>query len=194
MSSKTTLKGATSGTDISGLKVTAQSPGEINEFEAANIAEATEWAYKSRKLRNELLTGSGLLELHDRMYGKVWDWAGQFRKEDLNIGVNAHQIQNELGQLLGDVNYWLENKTYSLDEICMRFHHGLTRIHPFKNGNGRLARLAANLLSKHNGNEIFTWGSVNLIDQSPDRQRYIQTLKTADETTDVSALLKFARS
>lgn len=194
MSSKTAPKGATAGPDLSGLKVAARSAEEINELEAANIAEATDWAYKSRTLKKDLLTVSGLLKLHARMYGDVWDWAGKIRTEELNIGVSFPQIQNELGRILGDVRYWLEHKTYPLDEICMRFHHELARIHPFKNGNGRLARLAANLLAENNGGDRFTWGSVNLVDKSPEREKYIQALKHADRTADVGLLHKFARS
>jgi Fic-DOC domain mobile mystery protein B len=194
VSSKTTLKGATAGGDLSGLKVTAHSSADINELEAANIVEATAWAYKSRKLKQQLLTASGLLTLHARMYGNVWDWAGKFRTEELNIGVKAHQIQNNLGKMFGDVKYWLDNETYTLDEICIRFHHELTRIHPFKNGNGRLARLAANLLVEYNDGERFSWGRVNLVDESPDRDRYLKALKRADETSDIGMLLKFARS
>lgn len=194
MSSKTAPKGATAGPDLSGLKVAVRSPEEINELEAANIAEATDWAYKSRALKKELLTVPGLLKLHGRMYGEVWDWAGKIRTEDLNLGVTFHRIHEELGRVLGDVKYWLEHMTYPLDEICIRFHHQLARIHPFKNGNGRLARLATNLLSEKNGGERFTWGGVNLIDESPDRERYIKALKHADETSEVGKLLKFARS
>ena len=33
------------------------------------------------------------------------------------------------------------------DEIALRFHHKLTWIHAFPNGNGRHARLAADLLA-----------------------------------------------
>jgi Fic-DOC domain mobile mystery protein B len=192
---KTTPIGATSGPDLSGLRVSAKAPEEINELEAANILEATTWASKSRKLRKDLLTASGLLELHRRMFGKIWNWAGKIREENLNIGVKFHEIQNELGRVLGDVKYWLEHETYPLDEICMRFHHELTRIHPFKNGNGRFARIAANLLCEYYGGNRFTWGSVHLGDESPNRAEYVKALKKADiDKNDIKLLVKFARS
>ncbi len=48
------------------------------------------------------------------------------------------------------------------DEIAVRFHHRLVQIHPFPNGNGRHARLVADLLVMRLGGERFSWGSANL--------------------------------
>lgn len=141
-----------------------------------------------------MLTAAGLQSLHEKMFGDVWDWAGKIRTEELNIGVKKHQIHEEIAILLGDVKFWLEHETYNLDEICLRFHHGLTRIHPFKNGNGRFARLAANLLLQFNGGTKFTWGNTDLTSRSPDREAYISALKVADETFEYAKLLAFARS
>ncbi|MDE2020419.1 MAG: hypothetical protein KGJ13_08795, partial [Patescibacteria group bacterium] len=53
--------------------------------------------------------------------------------------------------------------------------------------------LAANLLAENNGGKRFTWGSVNLVDESPEREKYIKALKHADKTEDVSSLLKYAK-
>ena len=40
----------------------------------------------------------------------------------------------------------------------MRFHHRLMFIHPFANGNGRLTRMAADLLAVRLGRQRFSWG------------------------------------
>jgi fido (protein-threonine AMPylation protein) len=44
----------------------------------------------------------------------------------------------------------------------VRFHHRLVLIHPFPNGNGRHARLMADLLVIQLGRERFTWGRESL--------------------------------
>ena len=75
----------------------------------------------------------------------------------------------------------------------MRFHHRLVQIHPFANGNGRHARLMADLLVMRLGGERFSWGSANLEDAGAVRQRYIAALQAADNR-DVGPLLAFARS
>ena len=95
--------------------------------------------------------------------------------------------------LVGDVRYWIENNTYSLDEISVRFHHRLVLIHPFPNGNGRHARLIADLLAKKLGRPAFTWGSANLVSEGEARNKYLEAIRTAD-SGDIQPLLKFARS
>lgn len=57
------------------------------------------------------------------MFGKIWEWAGEFRQTQKNIGVNWQTIPVELKQLLEDVTYWVEHDTYPSDEIAYRFHH-----------------------------------------------------------------------
>ena len=67
-------------------------------------------------------------------------------------------------QLLDDTKAWIEHKSYARDEIAVRFHHRLVQIHPFANGNGRHARLMADLLVIELGAERFSWGRTNLQD------------------------------
>jgi Fic-DOC domain mobile mystery protein B len=84
-------------------------------------------------------------------------------------------------------------KAYPPDEIAVRFHHRLEQIHPFPNGNGRHARLMADLLVMRLGGERFSWGSTNLQDAGAVRQRYFAALQSADDH-DIGPLLTFARS
>ena len=128
------------------------------------------------------------------MFGDVWKWAGQFRTSLKNIGVQAWQISTKLQKLFDDFNAWLEHKTYSNDEMAVRFHHRLVSIHPFSNGNGRHARMMTNLIQKQILNEEeFSWGRADLSQVGDCRKRYIEALHAADDN-DYSSLLEFARS
>jgi Fic-DOC domain mobile mystery protein B len=118
---------------------------QLNEAEQIGITEADEWAFKRKR---DVLDEKFLLNLHKRMFGKVWKWAGSFRTTERNIGVEAHRIGIELHTLLGDVRYWIANNTFPPDEIAVRFHHRLVWVHPFANGNGRHARMAAAVRQK----------------------------------------------
>jgi Fic-DOC domain mobile mystery protein B len=80
------------------------------------------------------------------MFGKVWAWAGEYRRTDKNIGVDWTQISVRFRELLNDVRYWIDHETYSPDEIATRFHHRLVQIHLFSNGNGRHARVMTDVL------------------------------------------------
>ena len=164
--------------------------GELNEWEQLNILQGEAWA---RKQRQEILQEAYVRKLHERMFGETWRWAGEFRKSDKNLGVDWLKIGVELKKLLDDVRYQVEHGSYPADEIAVRFHHRLVAIHPFPTGNGRHARLMADLLAERLGHPRFSWGSRSLVDASETRQRYIAALQAAD-ARDYGPLLAFARS
>lgn len=164
--------------------------GELNEWEQLNIVQGENWARKQRK---EILNEAFLRQLHKQMFGETWKWAGEFRKSDKNIGVDWLKIGVELKKLLDDTHFQIEHASYPPDEIAVRFHHRLVAIHPFPNGNGRHARLMADLLIERLGRPRFTWGSHSLVDASATRQQYIAALQAAD-CRDIAPLLAFARS
>ena len=163
---------------------------QLNEAEQIGITAADEWAFKRKR---DVLNEKDLLALHKRMFGKVWKWAGAFRTTERNIGVSPYLIATQLRMLLDDVRFWIDNKTYEADEIAVRFHHKLVWIHPFPNGNGRHARMAADLLAVSLGRPRFTWGSASLVEAADTRAQYVAALRAAD-AHDIAPLLAFARS
>jgi len=164
--------------------------GELNEWEQLNIVQGEQWARKQRK---EILNEGFLRQLHKQMFGETWKWAGEFRKSDKNIGVDWLHIGVELKKLLDDVRYQIEHGAFPADEIAVRFHHRLVAIHPFPNGNGRHARMMADLLVERLGKARFSWDSKNLIDANETRKDYIAALQAAD-ARNIVPLLAFARS
>ena len=178
--------------EAEGLIPALSTQDELNEFEALNILEAMEWARRNRRFQSQLLTQDGLRQLHRRMFEHTWRWAGKYRTTQKSIGVEAWSITSSLKSLLDDVECWQEFRTYSPEEICVRFHHHLVAIHPFANGNGRHARLAADLLAIRQKLPPFTWGSANLTHASESRRRYLDALYAADRH-DLRLLLDFVR-
>jgi len=168
---------------------------ELNEAEQVNIGAAQRWADARRRdaRRRDILDRDFLSELHQRMFGDVWRWAGQYRTTARNIGVEAYRITMDVQQAIDDARYWVEHDTYPPDEIAVRFSHRLVAIHPFPNGNGRLSRLVGDLLARQLGQPPLTWGQGNLINDGETRARYIEALRAADNN-DIGPLLLFARS
>ena len=165
---------------------------ELNRFEQDNIAEALSWLKKRRG--SDILSEKFIMSLHKKMLGKVWRWAGAFRRSDKNIGVHWVQIPAELRKLLDDAGYWIEQGTYAPDEIAVRFHHKLVWIHLFANGNGRHARLMTDiLLEELLGRKPFTWGSGQAGNIDDIRDSYLAALRMADRH-DFTRLLEFVRS
>ncbi len=163
---------------------------ELNAAEEENILRGQDWALARRR---DLLTEAYVKELHRRMLGDVWRWAGKFRTSERNLGIPFFEIPVAVRLLLADAQEWLEYKTYSPDEIAVRLHHRLVQIHPFPNGNGRHSRLLSDLLVMQLGRPRFTWGSVQLRDPGELRRTYIAALRAADEH-DAGPLIEFARS
>ncbi len=163
---------------------------ELNEAEQLNIAEASQWLNTRRR---DMLDQTVLSQLHKRMFGKVWRWAGKYRTTARNISVDAYRIPMEMRQLVDDVRYWVEHDTWPPDEIAVRFSHRLVAIHPFPNGNGRLSRMAGDVLALQLGRPRFSWGSTSLTDPGQTRARYVAALRAAD-AHDLGPLLAFARS
>jgi Fic-DOC domain mobile mystery protein B len=171
--------------------------GELNEYEAVNILRAREWAFESRTMKTtDPLEEPYIRELHHRMFDNVWKWAGTYRQTERNIGCDPKEIVQRIPQLLASTRYWLENKTFSTDEALLRFHHQLTRIHPFANGNGRHARMIADVVAVRHGHAEFTWGAgKDLVAAGDPRTRYLAALRALDANeNDVKLLLDFARS
>jgi Fic-DOC domain mobile mystery protein B len=171
--------------------------GELNEYEALNILRAREWAFDSRTMKStDPLEEPYVRELHHRMFDNVWKWAGTYRQTERNIGCDPKQIAQRIPQFLANTRYWLENKTFSTDEALLRFHHQLTTIHPFANGNGRHARMIADVVTVKYDRAEFTWGAgKDLVAQGSARTSYLAALRTLDaDENDVKSLLEFARS
>lgn len=164
--------------------------GELDQLEQANIDEGMEWLKKQKN--PDILTEQFARDLHKRLFGKVWKWAGVFRHTEKNIGVDPIQIPVQLRQLFDDARFWVENKTYPPKELAVRYHHKLVYIHLFPNGNGRHARIMADaLLTKLLGQEAIDWaGGYALEKMNLRRDQYIAALRRADGH-DFGVLLEF---
>jgi Fic-DOC domain mobile mystery protein B len=186
------------GAELNGLRLPLLTRAELNLAEAQNIGQAVSWLFSGRRLRPESVIGEAWLKnLHRRMYGEVWAWAGQYRTADRNLGVPFWQIRADMRSLEADAHAWLADTTpgrYGNDECAVRFGHRLVVIHPFPNGNGRWSRLASDGLAVALGAPRFTWGADSLIEPARLRRSYIAALQTADTDRDFAALIAFARS
>lgn len=106
--------------ELAGLKLPhVTTRDQLDHLEQANIQEGLRWLERRRNKKDVLHEGF-VRELHRRLFGEVWSWAGTFRATEKNIGIDPHQIGLQLRHLLDDVAYWIENKTYAPAEIAVR--------------------------------------------------------------------------
>lgn len=154
--------------------------GELDELEQANIEQGLSWV--SRRRGGDIFDDAFIRTLHKRLFGDVWSWAGEYRLTEKNIGIDPFHISMQLRMLLGDARYWADHDVYPPLEAAARFHHRMVQIHPFPNGNGRHARIAADiLLEEVYGQPPVEWASGFDLQADNDRRNaYIAALRAAD--------------
>ena len=181
--------------EIENLKIkTISTQEELDEFEQLNIEEAMQWVLSRKFKVGQIFTENFIRELHQRMFGNIWSWAGRFRKTEKNIGVEKHQISTQLKILCDDALFWVENNSFPPQELAIRFKHRLVSIHCFPNGNGRHSRLMADIIIEKIFNEQpFTWGFKNISKPGEVRAAYLKALKQADRNN-YQLLLEFSQS
>lgn len=166
--------------------------GDLFEAEEENIAAAT---YRRRPSVAELLDDRYLKALHKAMFGRVWRWAGTYRRHLTNIGIDWVETSVAVRNLVEDTRVRVSAAAFPPDEIAIRFHHRLVQIHPFVNGNGRHGRFAAEYLVEALGRHRFSWGANLGAEGHELRKLYREALQRIDrDPEDVESLLAFARS
>jgi len=139
---------------------------------------------------DELLTDYFVRDLHARMYGPIWEWAGKWRRLELNIGVAPERIAVELRESLGTIAYrWEHTEDWSAHELGIAVHAETVRIHPFIDGNGRTTRFLADLVfaAAQDPAELrYDWDL--------NKPAYIGLLRAYDGHRDVNELAAFVES
>ncbi len=124
------------------------------------------------KIREELVTEDILLEIHRLTTKKILleDQSGKYRKVQVKVANSATgeasyvpPNQNKVPSLTHEFFFWLNR--LSQDEIHPVIkagitHYGLAAIHPFVDGNGRVARAVANLVLFKEGYDIKKFFSI----------------------------------
>lgn len=113
-------------------------------------------------------TATHLCNIHRKLLGDVYSFAGHFRREDIAKGttrfVTYSQIKEKLQRLLGQLQQekWLENVPFEVFAARSAYYMAeLNYIHPFREGNGRAIREFMRLLFLHNG-YIVQWDAVDV--------------------------------
>lgn len=187
MHDQSEITGATPGEDTSGLIRAELTTRRLRDLAETEVIDR---AYHKHVLRahpkksgSRWFTDEFIRKTHFDMFGEIWDWAGKYRTVDLNIGIPAHRISEEVGVLCGDFNYWKMEKCHMPPiEIAARLQNRLTRIHLFANGNGRHARLMTDIFLKSRKHQLPKWPQIQLLEQGNRiRKQYIEAMKKADK-------------
>ena len=176
-----------------GIRGKVRTRGQLNPIEAENIRTAIKKYLSAVPSRKKApFTPGWALKLHKEMLGKVWVWAGKLRTIELNMRSPPEQVQTDFYNLFADIHYWQESDITILEQAAT-LHHRAVKIHPFENGNGRWARLLANIWLQQRGHPITRWPETGLAgNESPIRPEYIGALQQADQY-DLNSLIALHR-
>jgi len=168
------------------------SRAQLDELERLCINRARVWAMRRVVLnRDDLMTERFARELHRRMFSGIWRGAGKYRTTERSPGWEPHRIPEGVGMFLDDAEGWIRFSTYGAHEAAVRLHTRLRAIHPWACGNGRHARLIADVVVAANGEAPLTWGARSARGNA--RARYAEAVHAAD-SGNLAPILDFALS
>lgn len=187
MAKSTKPKGATSYKETA-FGILPRSKVVILEQEGIKKALQQILKLSQKKIK---ITPNLICEVHRIGFGFIFpDWAGKFRTINVTVGEyepphysKIHElIKNLCDDLEERLKYIpsLEHEEQFLAEVISLlawFQHRFVWIHPFKDYNGRVARLLTNLLALNFGLPVLEIKA----ETGADRQRYIKAMKAADQ-------------
>lgn len=164
---------------------------ELEEVKAHDLAVAwiKNWAQSDRQL-----TESDIRELNKIILVKpFWKEAmtpdGQMTRREIKVGVYKqypNSVLLESGEMfeyaspqetpikMAELIEWLRaSKDQNPIALAAEFHHRFILIHPFDDGNGRVARLMVNLL-------LMQAGYLPIVVKSAEKRKYLDALQKAD--------------
>lgn len=129
-------------------------PDEMDRVEARALAKATDILIRKYDQEHQF-TAADTCHFHKTWLGKVYEWAGRYRKinitkEDFTFAMAAqiHKLmeQFEQSQLTQYTPCEFKNREEVVKALA-EVHTELLLIHPFREGNGRVARLLSLLMA-----------------------------------------------
>lgn len=151
---------------------------ELIKKETEGIARGIDYVLHLSKKTG--LQPSLLLKLHRFCFGWIFPkWAGRYRTIDVETSTHRfpphYKVRELTKTFFDDLNERLKHETDSVELIAWA-QHRIVWIHPFKDYNGRIARLFSNLLMLR-----FNLPLVEVpAERGSDRRQYIQAMKAAD--------------
>lgn len=127
---------------------------EIEQAESAALTAAQHWAVEDFDIAHRF-TAADLCTLHHQWLGGIYDWAGDYRSVNIGKGgflfAAAAQVPRLMAQFerreLAEETPCNGMDAQRLSQALARTHAELILIHPFRDGNGRCARLLAYLMA-----------------------------------------------
>jgi len=187
-----------------------QNEEELQKREAIGVIRASRFIRVYAK-SNKPINIATIYQIHKEIFNDVWhEIAGVLRIENLEITDSHHKPPHftEVPALMKWVDDQFVEKLKNLKSIrslkltgnpsdkemnmldniintAAWIHHQITHIHPFRDGNGRTARLAANLILERYG-----LVGISIKFEKENKNKYRRALQQIDKMNDYESLVE----
>jgi len=138
----------------------AQQQAELDFYEKYTSAKAL--LFLSKRLPHFKIGENLLLYIHDLIFSEIYEWGGQYRKENHELVVGKHEgatldagkVRDYMKHFFKNLNGLLSQASKdrkSLVTALVFLNKELCWIHPFVDGNGRTIRLLSEILANEWG-------------------------------------------
>jgi len=139
-------------------KLSITSKRKMDQLEKRELLRASEEIFGIYE-NNHRFTATNICDIHKIWLGCIYGWAGKYRqvnisKRDFHFATAAQVPKLMLSLEKGPLSKFTPCNFDSLDKIVRALavvHTELVLIHPFREGNGRVARLLINLMAAQAG-------------------------------------------
>ncbi|WP_290904169.1 Fic family protein [Aquabacterium sp.] len=143
-----------------------QTPDDMDELELLLLSQLYDEVLL-QQLPDRTLSAADLKHWHQLWLGNVYPWAGQERSVNMGKGGFQFAASGQIPRLLADfdrqcLSRWTPCGALTPDELTEAIavtHVEFILIHPFREGNGRLSRLLADVMAVQAGREPLDYSS-----------------------------------
>lgn len=133
-------------------------PDEMDRIEATEMARTTDQMVKEYDQTHRFTTVD-LCHMHNIWLREIYVWAGRFRRVNLSKDDFSFAMANQIPQLmetfekaqLAKYTPCIFNTREEIVQAIAETHTEMVLIHPFRDGNGRIARLLSTLMALQAG-------------------------------------------
>ena len=138
---------------------------EINEVESLLLVQLYQYLFDDTQPQLSSLTIADINEWHRKWLGNIYGWAGTARSVNMRKGsfdfAAARQIPSLLGIFEKSLLSRFDDLSNTSEESLIRFlakvHVEFILIHPFREGNGRIARLLLDVIADRAGFALLSY-------------------------------------
>lgn len=156
-----------------------QSAREMAQRESEALLVATQRLIDDTRL-DQRFAAEDICRIHKRWLGQIYSWAGQYRSVNMAKGEFMFAASGQISRLMqeferGPLREFTPCRFATAEEQSRALavvHAELILIHPFREGNGRCARIVAALMGLQAGLPALDFSGV----RGKEKQRYIAAI------------------